>query len=110
MGSGRQWLSWIHREDETAAIRFLIENESASGPFNLTAPSPCTNADLGRTIGRVMGRPYWIPVPGFALRLAFGEVSGVVLEGQRAVPQRLLDLGFGFRFPDAEAALEDLLE
>jgi uncharacterized protein (TIGR01777 family) len=110
MGSGQQWLSWIHREDEAAAIRFLIENGSTSGPFNLTAPSPSTNADFGRTIGRAMGRPYWIPVPGFALRLAFGEVSGVVLEGQRAIPQRLQDLGFNFRFPDAQAALEDLLK
>jgi uncharacterized protein (TIGR01777 family) len=110
MGSGRQWLSWIHREDEAAAIRFLIEDERASGPFNLTAPAPSTYTDFGRTIGRVMDRPYWVPVPGFALRLAFGEVSAVVLEGQRAVPQRLLDLGFGFRFPDAEAALEDLLK
>jgi uncharacterized protein (TIGR01777 family) len=108
MGSGKQWLSWIHREDEAAAIRFLIENERASGPFNLTAPAPSTNAEFGRTIGRMMGRPYWIPVPGFALRLAFGEVTGVVLEGQRAIPQRLLDLGFNFQFPDAEAALKDL--
>ena len=109
MGSGQQWLSWIHMEDEVAAIRFLIDREGASGPFNLAAPEPVTNAEFGKTIGRVLGRPYFMPVPGFALRLAFGEVAGVVLEGQRALPQRLLDLGFTFRYPDAESALKDIL-
>lgn len=109
MGNGRQWLSWIHREDEIAAIRFLIEHGQAEGPFNLCSPNPLTNADFGRVMGRVMGRPYWIPVPGFAIKLAFGEVTSAVLEGQRAVPQRLLDMGFRFRFPDAETALRDLL-
>lgn len=109
MGNGRQWLSWIHREDEVAAIRFLIEHGEAEGPFNLCSPNPLTNADFGRVMGRVMSRPYWIPVPGFAIKLAFGEVTSAVLEGQRAVPQRLLDMGFRFRFPDAEAALRDLL-
>lgn len=110
MGNGRQWLSWIHLQDEAAAIRFLIENEEASGPLNLTAPEPMTNAEFGKTIGRVMGRPSFVPVPAFAMRLAFGEVSSVVLEGQRAVSKRLLDLGFTFRFPDAESALRDLLK
>jgi uncharacterized protein (TIGR01777 family) len=110
MGNGKQWLSWIHLQDEAAAIRFLIENEEASGPFNLTAPEPLTNAEFGKTIGRVMGRPSFMPVPAFAMRLAFGEVSSVVLEGQRAIPKRLLGLGFTFRFPSAESALQDLLE
>ena len=109
MGSGRQWLSWIHPADETAAIRFLIENTQARGAFNLCAPGPLTNAEFGRVLGRVLGRPSWLPVPAFALRLALGEVASVVLDGQRAAPKRLLDLGFKFRFPDAEAALRDLL-
>jgi uncharacterized protein (TIGR01777 family) len=109
MGSGKQWFSWIHIQDQVRAIRFLIENEGASGAFNLVAPEPLTNAQFGRTIGRVMGRPYYMPVPGFALRLAFGEVADVLLNGQRVIPQRLLDLGFQFRFPDAESALRDLL-
>jgi uncharacterized protein (TIGR01777 family) len=109
MGSGKQWLSWIHLHDYVRAVRFLIENEAAHGPFNLVAPEPLTNAEFGRTIGRVMGRPYYLPVPGFALKLAFGEVADVLLYGQRAIPQRLLDLGFEFRFPDAESALRDLL-
>jgi len=109
LGSGRQWLSWIHLQDQVRAIRFLIENQAASGPFNLCAPHPLTNADLARTLGKVLGRPSFVPVPAFALRLAFGEVAAVVLEGQRALPRRLLDLGFSFRFPDAESALRDLL-
>jgi uncharacterized protein len=109
MGSGRQWFSWIHPADEIAAIRFLIENPQASGAFNLCAPGPLTNAEFGKVMGRVLGRPSWLPVPGFALRLALGEVASTVLEGQRAAPKRLLDLGFKFRFPDAEAALRDLL-
>ena len=110
LGSGKQWHSWIHPEDETAAIEFLIDHEKARGPFNLVAPEPLTNADFGRVIGHVMGRPSLIPVPGFAMRLALGEVSDVVLEGQRAIPKNLLDLGFTFRYPDAESALRDLLK
>lgn len=109
MGSGKQWTSWIHLQDEAQALSFLIDTEEAQGPFNLTAPHPVRNLELARLIGRTMGRPALIPVPGFALRLAFGEVAEVVLKGQRAVPQRLLDLGFEFRYPKAEPALQDLL-
>ena len=109
MGSGKQWYSLIHIQDHARALRFLIETEEARGAFNLTSPNPVTNGALAKLIGRIMGRPAFIPVPGFAMRLAFGEVADVVLKGQRVVPKRLLDLGFEFRFPTAEAALEDLL-
>jgi hypothetical protein len=109
-GNGRQWLSWIHLADQVAATRFLVENPAANGVFNLTAPQPLTSRDFGRAIGRVMGRPAFLPVPAFAMRLAFGEVATVVLDGQRVLPQRLLDLGFSFRFPDADSALRDLLK
>jgi uncharacterized protein (TIGR01777 family) len=109
MGSGDQWYSWIHLQDEARALRFLIETEEASGAYNLTAPAPTTNGDLAKLIGRIMGRPAFVPVPGFAMRTMFGEVADVVLKGQRAVPQRLLDLGFEFQFATAEAALKDLL-
>jgi uncharacterized protein (TIGR01777 family) len=109
LGSGRQWLSWMHIADEVAAIRFLIEKEEAAGAFNLAAPHPLTNAEFGRVVGRVLGRPAWIPAPAFALRLVLGEMATMVLDGQRAVPRRLLALGFAFRFPEAEAALRDLL-
>jgi uncharacterized protein (TIGR01777 family) len=109
LGSGRQWFPWIHLEDEAAAIHYLIENEAASGPFNLSAPNPLTNAEFSRVLGRVMGRPAFMPTPGFALRLLFGEMATLVLDGQRGVPRRLSGLGFQFRFPEAEAALRDLL-
>jgi uncharacterized protein (TIGR01777 family) len=108
IGSGKQPLPWIHPDDEIGAIRFLIENAQASGPFNLTAPNPLTNAEFARVLGKVMNRPSLIPLPGFAMKLAFGEVSTVVLEGQRVLPKRLLELGYTFKFPEAEAALRDL--
>lgn len=109
IGGGKQWFCWIHPKDEAAALRFLIEHESASGPFNVSSPFALHNVDFARALGRVMRRPSWFPVPGLAMRLAFGEVADLLLTGQRAVPQRLLDLGFKFRFPEAEGALRDLL-
>jgi uncharacterized protein (TIGR01777 family) len=108
-GNGNQWYSWIHIADEVAAIRFLVENRGAMGVFNLTAPNPLTNRDFGKTLGKVLKRPSLIPVPGFAMNLAFGEVSTVVLDGQRVLPTRLEDLGYTFKFPELEPALRDLL-
>lgn len=110
LGDGQQYLPWIHIADEVAAIRFLIENDRATGPFNLAAPHPLTNADFSRVLGKVLEKPARMPAPSFAMRLAFGEMSTVLLDGQRAIPRRLMDLGFDFRFPDAEAALRDLLK
>lgn len=109
IGSGKQWMSWIHLKDEARAIRFLIEHPSASGPFNLAAPQPVTNAEFARTLGRVVGRPSWLPLPGLVMKAAFGEVADLLLTGQRGVPRRLLDLGFEFRFPELEGALRDAL-
>ena len=110
LGSGRQWFPWIHIADESRAIRFLIEHEAASGPFNLTAPNPLTNAEFGRVLGRVLLRPAFAPTPAFALKLLLGEMSTVLLDGQRAVSHRLQGLDFTFRFPDAESALRELLK
>jgi hypothetical protein len=109
VGSGRQWYSWIHIDDAVAAIRFLIDAESAAGPANLTAPNPVTNAQFGQTIGKVMGRPAFMPAPAFAMKLLFGEMSTVLLDGQRVIPKVLQNLGFAFKFPDVESALRDLL-
>jgi uncharacterized protein len=109
MGSGRQGFAWIHPADNISALRFLIERSDALGAFNVVAPQPTTNGEFGRALAKAMRRPYWLPVPGFALRIAFGEVATTVLEGQRALPQRLQEFGFRFRFPTAEAALQDLL-
>lgn len=108
MGDGRQWLPWIHLADAVAAMRFLLTREEARGPFNLTAPNPTTYRDFARTLGRVLHRPSFLPAPAFALRLALGEMADIILTGQRAVPERLLALGFTFRFTELEAALEDL--
>ena len=108
-GDGRHYWSWIHLEDEIRAIRFLMENEQAQGPFNLTAPNPVTCRDFGKVLGKVMGRPSYMPVPRFALKLVIGEVATIVLDGQRVLPSKLEELGFSFRFPDVEQALRDII-
>ena len=108
LGNGRQWVPWIHIKDEVRAIRFLIENESASGAFNLTAPHPVTNAEFAHTLGRQLNRPSFVPAPAFALRTLFGEMATILLDGQRAVSQRLSQLGFDFEFPELGPALGDL--
>jgi uncharacterized protein (TIGR01777 family) len=108
-GSGRQWYSWIHIADVIHALVFLAEHPEAAGAYNLTAPNPHKNAEFSKILGRVMQRPSWLPVPGFALRLAFGEVATVVLDGQRVQPGRLLEAGFEFQFPKLETAFRDLL-
>lgn len=110
LGSGRQWMPWIHIADEVGAIRFLLENEGASGPFNLTAPNPLRNRDFSRALGKALKRPALAPAPSFALRAVLGEMADMLLEGQRAVPQRLLEMGYAFRYPEALPALRDLLD
>lgn len=110
IGSGAQWFPWIHYYDEVEAIRFLIENEAATGPVNLTAPNPLRNRDFAKAIGRVMGRPAFAPAPGFVFKTIFGEMSTVLLDGQQALPKRLQEWGYQFKFPTAEAALKDILK
>jgi uncharacterized protein (TIGR01777 family) len=110
LGSGKQWFSWVHIQDQVRAIRFLIDNPDASGAFNVCAPNPLTNADLSRVIGRVMRRPSFMPMPAFAMRLLLGEKATLVLDGQRQMPKRLQQMGFQFHFPDVESALRDLLK
>ena len=109
LGSGRQFMPWIHIADEVNAIRFLIDQALAQGAFNLCAPNPVTNREFGRVLGRVLNRPSLLPVPAFSMRALFGEVADVVLEGQRAYPKRLHSFGYAFRFPELEPALHDLL-
>jgi hypothetical protein len=108
-GNGKQYYSWIHPADEIGAIRFLLENEDTRGIYNLTAPNPVTNNEFGRTLGRVLRRPHLIPIPRFALQLAFGEVVTVVFDGQRVMPRRLLEAGYAFQFPELEGAFRDVL-
>lgn len=109
-GNGQHYWSWIHLDDEVRAIRFLMENNQANGPFNLTAPNPVTCRDFGRALGKVMGRPSYMPIPRFALNMAIGEVATIVLDGQRVLPRKLEELGFSFRFTDVEYALQDILK
>ncbi len=109
VGNGRQWWPWIHHHDEVQAIQFLIENEAASGVFNLCAPHPVTNKEFAREIGRVLGRPSALPAPAFALKLLLGEMAALLLDGRRALPHRLTELGFTFQFPQLHDALVDLL-
>jgi uncharacterized protein (TIGR01777 family) len=110
VGSGQQYVSWVALDDVVAAFLWLLEKEELTGPFNVTSPEPVTFAELARTLGRVLGRPAFLRVPGFLLRLALGEMAQeTLLSGQRALPKRLLDSGFQFRFPRLEEALHHLL-
>jgi hypothetical protein len=109
LGPGRQWFPWIHMADLLAAIEFLAGRSDLSGVFNLCSPQPVTNRDLARTLGRALGRPAFVPAPALALKLVMGEMAGVLLASQRAVPERLLAEGFQFRYPHLDAALQDLL-
>lgn len=109
MGDGRQWMSWIHRDDQIAAIEFLLEHAELSGIFNATAPNPVTNREFSRALGRALRRPALLPAPAPALRLVLGELAELLLGGQRVLPKRLLQAGFQFRYPELEMALADTL-
>lgn len=108
IGSGKQWFPWIHLADEVGAILWCIDHE-VSGPVNLVAPGIVTMKDFARALGRALHRPSALAVPGAALRLLLGEFAEALLSGQRAVPRKLFDAGFRFRFTDVDAALADLL-
>ena len=110
VGSGEQWLSWIHLDDVARAILFAIENDNLHGPVNVTSPFPKRMKYVGQSIGSVLRRPHWFPVPSFVMRLALGKKSMLVLKGQHVLPQVLLDNNFTFSFPSIELALEDLLD
>jgi uncharacterized protein len=106
IGSGRQWLPWIHLEDLSAALLFLIDHPEISGPVNLCAPEPVTNRDFAGALARALNRPAFMPAPAFMVRMALGEFAAVLLGSQRAVSQKLLQHGFGFRHPDIRSAVD----
>jgi uncharacterized protein (TIGR01777 family) len=110
LGSGEQWLPWIHIDDEVRAIQFLLQDEDAEGPFNLCAPNPARNREAACALGYALGRPSSLPAPAFAMKAVLGEMAEIALSGQRAIPARLLDRGFAFKHPELEAALCDLLK
>lgn len=108
-GRGTQWFPWIHLHDTVAAILHVLENGSIAGPVNLVAPGSLRVKEFLKMMGSIMGRPAWIPVPSFALRLLFGEMADLLLSGQRVAPRKLLDGGFVFRYPEARNALSQIL-
>lgn len=108
VGSGKQWLSWIHVEDVAGLIQWAIEKEEIAGPLNLTAPEPKKMEEFGRTVGQVLRRPHWLPVPSFAMKLLLGEMSSMLLSGQRAIPEKALRTGYEFTFPALDPALKEV--
>ncbi|WP_416723639.1 TIGR01777 family oxidoreductase [Bacillus stercoris] len=109
IGTGRQWLSWIHVEDAAQMIRFAVENADISGPMNVTAPNPVEMKQFGKTIARVKHRPHWLPVPEFFLSKALGEMSLLIVKGQRALPKKAITSGFRFTYSDLAFALLQLI-
>jgi uncharacterized protein (TIGR01777 family) len=108
IGNGRQWMPWIHIDDQFALIDFLLHRNEASGPYNACAPKPVRNREFAKALGSVLHRPTFMPMPAFALKVGLGELSLLLLGGQRATPVRLLQAGFTFKFTDLRAALDDL--
>ena len=110
VGSGKQWLSWVHVDDLIRAIVFAIGNQKLSGPLNVCSPFPMRMKDFGQTIGAVLHRPHWLPMPSFAMQLILGEKSALVLQGQHVVPTVLQEAKFEFSYPTLESALENLFK
>jgi uncharacterized protein len=109
VAGGRQYVPWIHLDDVVGGLIRCLDEPGATGPVNLTAPHPVTNAELSRALGHVLGRPAVLPVPGFAIKLLYGEMAEIVITGQRALPARLGELGYDFRHTEIQAALADVL-
>lgn len=110
IGSGEQWLSWVHIEDVARAILFVIDNESIEGPVNVTSPNVKRMKQFGKVVGDVLGKPHWLKVPRFALKAALGEQSQLVIEGQYVLPEKLLAHGFKFKYASLDDALRNLYE
>ncbi len=109
VAGGKQFVAWIHLDDVAGAIVHCLDDDRASGPVNVTAPRPVTNAELSKALGRVIHRPAFLPVPGLAVKALYGEMAQVVTTGQNVVPRRLGELGYAFAQPELEPALRDVL-
>jgi len=109
-GSGEQWMSWIHQADLVRMLIFALDTKDFSGPFNAVSPEPVTARDFAKALGRVLGRPSFMKVPGFALRLRFGEAAQLILDGVRLTPRSALEAGFKFEHSSLESALHSLLD
>ncbi|MDJ0736183.1 MAG: TIGR01777 family oxidoreductase [Nostocaceae cyanobacterium] len=110
IGNGRQWFSWIHREDLINLILQALSLSEMSGVYNATAPNPVRMQELSNTMGGVMNRPSWLPVPSFAIEALLGDGSVVVLEGQQVLPKRTLETGFNYQYPNLQSALAEILK
>ena len=110
LGGGQQAVPWIHIADQIGALRFLLENEKGRGVFNLISPTPTSNDEFMRAIATALHRPYWFPTPALLLRMVLGEMSTLVIDGRYSLPKRLLELGYEFRFPTIESALQDIFK
>jgi len=106
LGNGKQWMSWIHREDVAGMILFALENDQVRGAFNATAPHPVTMKEFAQTLGSLMHRPSFMPVPALALKILLGEMSEMLLTGQKVIPEKALAFGYSFRYPNLKQALE----
>ena len=109
IGSGEQWMSWIHEDDEVGLIEFALKADSVRGPLNLCAPKPVTNAEFTTTLARTMNRPVFLPIPVAALRILYGEMSEVIIGSQRVLPDAATKAGYSFRYPKLGAALQQIL-
>jgi len=110
IGSGRQWFPWVHREDVIEIVLFALNEFKLEGAVNVAAPKPVTMKEFGKVLGCVIKRPFWFPTPGFVLKALVGEMSEMLLTGQRAIPQKLMDLGYKFRFPEVDFALDAIMK
>jgi len=109
LGSGKQWMSWIHMDDIVGLLLHAAEHAEVEGPLNLCAPDPQRNIDVARAIGHAMHRPSFMPAPAFVLRLVLGDMADIALASQRILPAKALATGYAFRFPKLDGALRDLL-
>lgn len=109
IGTGKQWFSWVHREDVVDLILYAMQNPQVEGVLNATAPNPVRMNELCQTLGEVLNRPSWLPVPSFALELLLGDGAKVVLEGQKVLPKQTLASGFQYQYPTLKLALEEIL-
>lgn len=110
IGSGKQWLSWIHIDDAVNIIAFALENAAIQGALNLTAPKPVTMQDFGKIIAKVLRKPHYFPIPSLPLRILLGEMSTLVLDGQRVLPEKSVQHGYTHSYSNLEDALTDLIE
>lgn len=108
IGSGKQWFSWVHIKDLVEAFAFLMKHPEISGPVNVCSPNPVRNKDLAKALGKALGRPSFMPAPGFMIKLVLGEFGSVILEGQRVIPKKLLEKGFVFKYAGIDEALQNL--